>query len=470
MTVLTRAYRTIDTRALSAFRIAMGSLCIADLIRRVNTLELYYVRGGWVPSDLEARYTFTLLDWCTNLEQAYGLSVLALIAAFCFTIGFQTKLAHGITWLCLISFHSSRFPTVNTGDLVMHLFIMWTLWLPLDRHWSVDAWRRAGRHPPPAQTVSSLAVTACWLQLATIYGFGALEKWGPNWWNGEAFYYAMHLDMFATPLALALRDEMPMALSEGLTAMTLCIEFLAPLLILSPTRTTACRRLAAGLLTCLHLGIALMVEIGLFPYVMFATFTLLIFPTPSRASPEPSGRGRWVTEGAVTIVLIINIAQGLVSHELPRDLIRALGGSPSTPELFREAVYAGRMTQRWRLFAPSVPAGEGRLVLDGRGEDETRLDPMTGEAPDFGPSSARVHVFDQQWRKYSARAKSDDSGRFARQLAQWWLAERRELQSIQVYWVYDRSPEPGQSGGAEVIRIKHLGGWPPNGSNQDLSP
>jgi hypothetical protein len=465
------AYRSIDTRALSAFRIAMGLLCIADILRRTAQLEQYYLPSGWVPAQPEIRHTFTLLDLCASPAQAYGLSAFALVSALLFTVGYRTRIAHGVTWICLVSFHSSRFPTVNTGDLVMHLFMMWTLWLPLGRHWSIDAVRRRQENLPSSTTVTSLAVTACWLQFATIYGFNAIEKWGPNWHNGEALYYVMQLDMYATPLALALRDWMSIEVSSLLTGATLVIEFLAPVLILSPVAPTRCRRLAALLLAGLHLGIALVAEIGLFPYVMLATFTLLIFPTPeapdlcssSAEGPDESPllgsqAKRRVVQGCIAMLLLINTIQGMVSHDLPRELLRALGVNPKTPAVFRDVVYFGHMTQRWRLFAPSVPAGEGRLVLDATTREGKHIDPMTGQLPDFGPSSARAHPFDQHWRKYSARAKSDDSGAFAQKLSRWWLERDHDLVSLDVYWIYDRSPEPGATSGPEVIRKKHLGG------------
>ncbi len=460
------AWLAIDPRALAAYRMAMGLLVMLEVLRRAPVATLFYSSQGIVaPPDAATRTTFTLLEWFNVSPYTELFFVCAFLCALLFTLGWQTRLFHLLTWLCVISWNSDRFPTANTGGLVMQLTLMWTLFLPLGRCWSLDA-RAAGGNRTEA--VWGLAVLALWLQLATIYFFNTVEKWGPIWTNGEAIHYLLQLDTHVTGLGAAIRDDFPRWLGEAMTYGALCIEFSAPILILSPWRPTALRRAAAALLCMLHLGIALLGNVGIFSWVMLAVFTLLLWPVPTSERPR-WGRLRVATDAVVALLIVINTAQALKSHDTTRQLAKVMGVEIPAPELFRDIVYVGGMTQRWRLFAPNVPAGEGRLVVAALTDQGRRVDPLTDRPPDFGPARYGVHAgFDQFWRKYTNHLAADASGRQAEHLARWLLAhhrtpepEGRSLTEVEVWYVYDRSPLPGSSGPGEVIAKKllaHVGG------------
>lgn len=455
------AWLAIDPRALAAYRLAMGTLVMLEVLRRAPVAMLFFSREGIVAAPAaDVRHTFTLLEWLDRTPYTEGFFVFAFVCALLFTLGWHTRVFHLLTWLCVISWNSDRFPTANTGGLVMQLTLMWTLFLPLGRCWSLDARGSGGNRTEP---VWGLAVLAIWLQLATIYAFNTIEKWGPIWMNGEAIHYLLQLDTHVTWLGAAIRDGFPMWLGEAMTYGALLIEMSAPVLILSPLRPTALRRTAAVLLVSLHIGIAMLGHVGIFSAVMLATFTLLLWPVPHGDRPR-WGRPRLALDGFIAFLIVVNTFQALKSHDTTRQFAKALDVEIPAPELFRDIVYFGGMTQRWRLFAPNVPAGEGRLVLSALTDQGKRVDPLTDRPPDFGPARFGVHVGnDQFWRKYTNRVAGDATGRQAEHLGRWLLAnhrtpppDERRLSEVEVWYVYDRSPQPGTSGPGEVISRKRL--------------
>src|SRR5262249_23536915 len=102
-----------------------------------------------------------------------------------------------------------------------------------------------------------------------------LAKHGPTWRDGTALYYALHVDQFATSLGRLLLTA-PAWLLRGLTWLTRSIELAAAPLILLPVLQPYLRRIAAGLLTGLHVAMAVTMNLGTFPWVMIATFSLLL--------------------------------------------------------------------------------------------------------------------------------------------------------------------------------------------------
>ena len=456
----TYRWTTIDPRALGAYRVALGLLATLDFLRCAAWTQELYAAGGWVPPvDPSIARTFSVLAWLDTPALVYGFFAVATASAIAFTLGWRTRVVHALTWVCAISVHSNRFPGANAGSLILHLSLMWTLFLPMGRALSLDARcaQAAGQRADNTTPIWSLAVAALWLQIATIYGFNALEKWGANWVDGTALHYFFQLDTFATPLTLAVRDELPLWAIQGMTHSVQAMEAAIALFILSPWSTTLCRRLSAVFILALHAGITIFGGIGLFPYTCMA-FYLLLWPKVTPTTPPAwSPKGLLVT-CCVASLLVINTAQGLVSNETTRTLLKGFDIPRQTPDIFRPVVYGAQLTQRWNLFAPNVPAGEGRLVLDAITVDGEHLDPLTGLAPDFGPNRADATDYNQFWRKYCTSVEGDSSGRFAETIGRWHLihTEAPALTSVDVWWVYDRSPEPGQPGGARVIATRRL--------------
>ena len=112
-----------------------------------------------------------------------------------------------------------------------------------------------------------------------------------------------------------------------------------------------------------------------------------------------------------------------------------------------------RMFQRWNMFAPNPPRGEGWLVIDACTADGRNIDPQTNKAPDFGTVDYHSDMdFGQMWRIYTKRIRKKNHS-VRRGALRNYLSKRHRylnlpktdrLTSYNVYWVRHRSPTPDE--------------------------
>ncbi|HKY35689.1 MAG TPA: DCC1-like thiol-disulfide oxidoreductase family protein [Polyangiaceae bacterium] len=127
------------------------------------------------------------------------------------------------------------------------------------------------------------------------------------------------------------------------------------------------------------------------------------------------------------------------------------------PEWMTQIIGYTRMLEGWGMFAPEPPYDDGRLVVDGRTVDGKKLDPFTGEEPEFDPESPRGWGHDQLWCDYSNHIRwQHNAGR--RQFLRSYLVNQHlysgrpqdQLASFDVWWIQDKSPKPGQKRGVPL--------------------
>ncbi len=96
------------------------------------------------------------------------------------------------------SLHNRVLVAENWGGVAMGVLMVWTVFLPLGRRFSVDALRAslrarpdetpadlaAGVPPPDERPTTSLAALGLLLQIAVIYWFNFVHKSGPTWRDG----------------------------------------------------------------------------------------------------------------------------------------------------------------------------------------------------------------------------------------------------------------------------------------------
>jgi hypothetical protein len=110
-----------------------------------------------------------------------------------------------------------------------------------------------------------------------------------------------------------------------------------------------------------------------------------------------------------------------------------------------------RLYQGWLMFAPNAPYMDGRLVVNARTIDGRLLDPLTGRPPDFG------HGPDAGWRRQrfwigyeGALLAPYHMDKIA--FLESWVRNHHlrvgrpqdELVAVEIWWVADRSPPPGE--------------------------
>jgi hypothetical protein len=141
------------------------------------------------------------------------------------------------------------------------------------RVWSVDAWlERRRRRAAPAE-VAIWPLRLFRFQVCVIYGFTGLWKFQDvHWRDGSALHYVLSNTQFRRfPI------DLPTWSAEALTIgtyVTLLWEVLFPVMILwRPTRWVT---LALGV--AMHVGMAVTLELGPFPYIMLGSYVAFLEP------------------------------------------------------------------------------------------------------------------------------------------------------------------------------------------------
>jgi predicted DCC family thiol-disulfide oxidoreductase YuxK len=288
---LAGAYLTVDTRSLGLGRIMLAIVLIANLVRRIPDLTLWYSNQGmlanhtilWRPPTKWMFSLFFMASWPDEAVVGFVICGLVFLALL---VGWRTRLMQVLALICLLSLHGRSTFLENGGDWTLAELTLWTAFLPLGRRFSVDAvlrsLRRRREHtaaelgdraalgPDPAWTapVVSLAVLAILLQLADSYFFNCINKGGATWRHGTAVHYVIHQDRMVTWFGVWIRPHMTLALSRVLSWSALATEAVLPVLILSPVLTKWTRRGAILAIIGLHSGFQLFINLGIFSWVM----------------------------------------------------------------------------------------------------------------------------------------------------------------------------------------------------------
>lgn len=268
----------VDLRTLALFRAMLGAVLFGDSIHRCFDLRAFYTDAGVLPrswlADLTGPWRFSLhfasgdAWWQALLLGVGALSALAL------TVGWRTRLA---TLICLVLTASlcARNPLILLGgDYLLCCLLFWGLFLPTAARFSVDA--ATSRIAPPADNWHvSFASAALVLQVLSVYFFSALLKTGREWWpEATAVWYTLNLDGYSWPWSHWLLNYP--AFLKLLTGFVYWLEYLGPLLALSPIFPRFCRALVMILIVCMQLGFLTLLAIGFFPFVSLTAASTLI--------------------------------------------------------------------------------------------------------------------------------------------------------------------------------------------------
>jgi hypothetical protein len=477
-------YLTADVRSLAAGRIALALVLLRDLFGRWAQLSLWYTNDGIIPNHTllwrpSWDHVFSLFYLASYwYEAAFGF-VICLFVYLALLVGFRTKLAQVLAWICMLSLHGRTLLIDNGGDVVLGLLTTWTMFLPSGRAWSVDAVLARRRAPtptpegiaagvaaptPPGRTFVSIAVFAVTAQLALCYFFNAIHKQGRSWLqDGSAVNYAINLDRLATWFAVWLRNWMSPTFAKGLTWSALATEAMIPILLLSPFAVRGCRRMAVVLVLGLHLGFAACLNLGNFVPAMIAyapnfirgedwdalerwwskniqradlaarirtRLTAIIertaaLLTPGRwvrvAEPGPvvrAVRRRLPAAREITVVLFIGVAGSQLLDE-NWSVHRVIDHHNPAP--VAAAVSYLDLFQGWSMFAPEAPMTDFNLTVDAVTIDGRHVDPFNEAAnPQYPNPGFTIPVsMKQSWLFYGYGNHVPNHGAWHQALIEW---------------------------------------------------
>lgn len=470
----------IDARSLATFRVAVGTIVLVDVAIRAGDFAAHYTEAGVLPLTA-LRETLNPATWRWSI---YVLSaadwwpaVLMGLTAVCGTLlvlGLATRVATAATWVLLLSIHNRVPVIINAGDTLLHVLLLWALFLPLSGRWSIDAWlrkRAAACTPSPSpQKVCSPASAAILLQVVLLYVAAGVYKLGnDDWWSGLSLYYVMSFDAYARPAA-AWMLQFPHLL-KLLTWGTVALEIGGPVAAFSPWQTAPIRVLVIAFFVAFHLGIEATMTVGLFSWVSAAAW-LLFLPTAfwdrlaaRKTAAAPLAAGIWrdpttnqqkVRRATSLLPSVLRSATGvLVVALLALTVHWNLAGLPYVDQKWRPAWCRAIMDltglrQRWRMFTrPPKHDGWPRAVAELA--DGTQWD-LLEDKPGFDwkrrelPSTMAPN---HRWRKYYSvlmRSRYDHlRPYFCRYLAGRYEAKHeRPIKDVLLYQVQEITGEPGE--------------------------
>ena len=270
----------LDLRSLALFRIGLAFVIGIDLITRMGDLRPHYTDQGVLPRPAAMAW-LSEGYWSIHLLSGHlwgqALIFLAAIAlALAMLVGYRTRLATIASWALLISLHNRNPALIFAADDVLRAVMFWAMFLPLGARYSIDS--ALNPTPQARQSFLGVATLALMVQQCFIYMFSAFFKTtSSTWWpEGSAVYYALSFDQYVTPLGawlLHLGSLLPLV-----TFITLLLEWVGPLFLFVPIRTSRLRNLAIITFILLHLGFGLTLHLGIFPLLSIVTW-LAFMPT-----------------------------------------------------------------------------------------------------------------------------------------------------------------------------------------------
>lgn len=411
----------IDYRALGVFRIGLGVFLLVDLIWRAADLTAFYTDFGILPREIlfsrfhvDGTLSFHTLSGSFSYQSV--LFVLAGVFALCLLLGLYTRTALFLSWIFLISLHNRNEIILEGADHLLRAFLFWSLFLPVDKRYSLDAIRKKTTTKEPRYF--SAATFALLAQMVIMYEFAGFSKYHPIWFKeGTACFYVLASGQFTKPLGLFLL-QFP-GLLKFFTFGTLFLEIVVPVLAFIPWHNKTIRLWIVALLCLFHLGLFLAMELGLFPlicmlgwipYLPVTFWDRLEKQLPVKVTAVRlrryfhSSAKTKETAVAYTPSVLGNLFASLFFIYILIWNFKSFDPRyrPLMPASLLPVGYALRLDQNWKLFSPHPSTDCGWHVFVGTLCDGTQVDLLKGEGPvswDQPEPVASIYK-GYRWRKY----------------------------------------------------------------------
>ncbi|AFZ72936.1 HTTM domain-containing protein [Natronobacterium gregoryi] len=477
-----RARLEVDTRALAALRIALGSIVLFDLFHRAGSLETFYTNAGVYPLEVYqstySRYTgFSLHAASGEVWFQQLLFVIAGAFAVALILGYRTRLVGFVSLVLLLSLHARNPAVLNGADQLLRVLLIVALLTPLGERWSVDALRRGSART----TVVTFGTVALLAQPVVVFTQNAILKHeGDSWYAGEGITIA-----FAS-------DEMTIFLGNHLGSYPALLELFNWVWITLLAGSGAFLLLTRGWqrvpVVFVYLGafggLLLSVSVGLFPLVLAAA-VLPFLPTqfwdalehlvPSRLArfrPRVSWLGplerpplEWRALGGLRrrghgqiASFVTGYARSVltVAGFLVLVWMLLFGATHASSYDVPDEIYSPHLDeQRWGLYAPDPSESYGWFGTEARLENGSAVGAFGDEniTADRPPDAAQEYENFRE-RKYLESVRdsgTDDSeGIIATSYADWACEQavdeygEDELETVTLYRFIQSKPLEGE--------------------------
>ncbi len=189
----------VDLRWAAVFRFLLGTLLLGELASRFDDLGRFYVRSGLTPSyqvlaDTTLR-PLSLHHLAATPGAVSGVFAVSAGIFLAFAVGWRTRLVHYLAVALSISAAARNPMLLDADSLALNVILVWSLWLPLGRRWSVDGlfsnlagpFRDGAPAAPAETTFSSLAVLGLRAHMAATFTLTGLHHGRQLWATGNAY-------------------------------------------------------------------------------------------------------------------------------------------------------------------------------------------------------------------------------------------------------------------------------------------
>ena len=267
----------VDIRSLAVLRIGLALVSLFYLFSLFPDVELFLSNDGLLPIGLSQQLSPTTIngEWSIywfNGSPSFArlLITVHVIAAFLLLIGLQTRI---MTVVCLVMTWSLliRNPLiVDSGQYLLRMMLLWSVFLPLGAVWSIDAKIRRQPRSQIDWSIVNIATVAIMIQVVVGYLIFSVSL---------GLHQVNLADLFAIvgqPNSLVNRivDH-----REQLTAISplLCVvSFIGPLTMFIPRFSEFFRGFWLSVHWLIHLGIWFTLELGCYPWMaIVSTFVFI---------------------------------------------------------------------------------------------------------------------------------------------------------------------------------------------------
>lgn len=351
-----RRFLSADLRSLALLRIYLGALLVCDLLMRLGQVESLYSNDGVLTNHFAlfrplSPHQFSLYFTFSSPRDVTVAFLATLVVYLLFLVGYRTRLFHVLSFVCVTSLHARNLMAELASDVPLHIWMAWSLFLPLGARFSIDSLGRSfvsrrerspeelNHREPASHTITSIAVLGMILQLAVMHFFTGLHQNGSTWRDGTALYYALRQGAGVTSLGTWVAARVS---ADGLKLATAAYrysELVLGVLVLIPL--VFARRTAIVALISFHIASRLLFDDGSYDAVMLAGVPLLV------SSGDWACVARWYQARKRTLTVYFDADCGMclmVCRMLVRlDVLSRLSFQPGSSETAPSEVRAVSM-------------------------------------------------------------------------------------------------------------------------------
>lgn len=452
---------TFDARSVGLFRWLMGLCFVLDGFVKLWGAPEFLTDSGLLPREAVLKnqfnpFRFSLHMASGSLSWEVLLLAIGILSGLAVMVGYRWRMAAFISFLLMGSLHVRMAFSLSGGDAVMKFAALWMIFLPGPGAFAVDRSNQSG------EKVAGIGIAGLALQLVLIYLTTVIWKYDPTYFRDfDAVYYALHIDFFAKPLAVVLREYYP--LTQALTIFTISSELFGPLIALIPLSST--RLAGAMLLQVFHFGLFATMALGMFSWIMMV-YWVLFYPSDVWASwpfTKIEVALTRLTHGLKTFLHLTDAPAETLSAVKIRERVAtafvaflvfylAYDVSPREfrlrAQIIRSAAEIFYFDQSWSMFAPSTKMVNGWFIVEGEYENGEKFDLQTQEpVTEEKPRRVDEIYASQEWRKYFLILWNYGGKRYYPTLAKYFCRkgqdDPRKLKSIEIIYMKELTPAPG---------------------------